>query len=98
LPIPSLFPYTTLFRSLVRHGNTARLILPIAWERAQALGEDGQRRLLDDALAESWWGHGRVLLKRTPSDWGRNYTLYRDSMNAVRSEEHTSELQSLAYL
>jgi phytoene dehydrogenase-like protein len=70
-------------RLLVRHGNTARLILPIAWERAQALGEEGQRRLLDDALAESWWGEGRVLLKRTPSDWGRNYTLYRDSMNAV---------------
>jgi phytoene dehydrogenase-like protein len=70
-------------RLLVRRGNTARLILPIAWERAQALGADGQRRLLDDALAESWWGEGRVLLKRTPSDWGRNYTLYRDSMNAV---------------
>jgi phytoene dehydrogenase-like protein len=70
-------------RLLVRHGNTARLILPIAWERAQALGAEGQRRLLDDALAELWWGNARVLLKRTPSDWGRNYTLYRDSMNAV---------------
>jgi phytoene dehydrogenase-like protein len=70
-------------RLLVHHGNTARLILPIAWERAQALGADGQRRLLDDALAETWWGEGRVLLKRTPADWGRNYTLYRDSMNAV---------------
>jgi phytoene dehydrogenase-like protein len=70
-------------RLLVRRGNTARLILPIAWESAQALGPEGQRALLDEALAESWWGKGRVLLKRTPSDWGRNYTLYRDSMNAV---------------
>lgn len=70
-------------RLLVRHGNSARLILPIAWERAQLLGEDGQRRLLDDALEESWWGSGRMLLKRTPADWGRKYTLYRDSMNAV---------------
>jgi phytoene dehydrogenase-like protein len=69
-------------RLLVRHGNTARLILPIAWERAQALGADGQQRLLDDALAESWLGNGRVLLKRTPADWGSKYTLYRDSMNA----------------
>lgn len=70
-------------RLLVRRGNTARLILPMAWERAQALGCDGQRRLLDDALAESWWDEGRVLLKRTPADWGASYTLYRDSMNAV---------------
>jgi phytoene dehydrogenase-like protein len=70
-------------RLLVRHGNSARLILPIAWEKAQALGEEGQRRLLDDALEEAWWGSGRVLLKRTPADWGRKYTLYRDSMNAV---------------
>jgi 1-hydroxycarotenoid 3,4-desaturase len=74
-------------RLLVARGNTARLILPIAYERARALGAEGQQRLLDEALAEGWWREGlgstRVLLQRTPAGWGSGYTLYRDSMNAA---------------
>lgn len=74
-------------RLLVNRGTSARLILPIAHERAQALGRDGQLRLLDAALDEPWWRDGiasfEVLEKRTPADWGERYTLYRDSMNAA---------------
>ncbi|HXH41775.1 MAG TPA: NAD(P)/FAD-dependent oxidoreductase [Thermoanaerobaculia bacterium] len=61
-------------RVLVARGETARLILP---------NSDS----LDAALAEPWWRDGieraDVLLKRTPRQWGSEYTLYRDSMNVV---------------
>ena len=63
-------------RLLVTHGDTARLILP-----------GGDSRTLGQALEERWWQEGfestKVLLRRTPEDWGRDYTLYRNSMNAV---------------
>jgi phytoene dehydrogenase-like protein len=65
-------------RLLVAHGDTARLILPMKY---------GSESRLDDALNETWWREGfashEVLLRRTPADWGAQYTLYRDSMNAV---------------
>jgi len=61
-------------RLLVSRGETARLILP---------NSDS----LDAALAEPWWRSGiesaEVLLRRTPRQWGAEYTLYRDSMNVV---------------
>src|SRR5205823_6919067 len=81
-PCSPLFPYTTLFRSSLG-GNLTILS-----------GKGGGRRR---------WGGGRIrcgcqrpvfdsmrrwLCRRT-LEWGRGQ---------VRSEEHTSELQSLAYL
>src|SRR2546425_5846262 len=68
-PRSTLFPYTTLFRSLVAcagiRGRRARFRQPAA----------GRVHETDDVIAKS----GRFLLDE-------------------RSEEHTSELQSLAYL
>ncbi len=65
----------------------ARLISPLAHAEAAALGPDGQRELLDQQLAEPWWQEGiaeyRVLHRRTTCEWGRDYNLYRDSMNPV---------------
>lgn len=69
--------------------GTARLILPIAYERARSMSRDEQLVLLRQALGEEWWREGltdvEVLLERTPSDWGSEYMLYRDSMNVVMS-------------
>jgi diapolycopene oxygenase len=65
----------------------ARLIAPLDHATAAALGEAGQHELMDRLLADPWWqqnlGGYRVLHKRTSFEWGRDYTLYRDSMNPV---------------
>ena len=65
----------------------ARLISPLAHAEAEALGADGQRQLIDQQLAEPWWQEGieeyKVLHRRTTFEWGRDYHLYRDSMNPV---------------
>src|SRR2546425_9634447 len=78
-PRSTLFPYTTLFRSL-------------AYEQATKL---------DPAQAEGYYGKSFVF---------RHFKQYREAFNETlaiialslsrvkRSEEHTSELQSLAYL
>ena len=65
----------------------ARLISPLAHAEAEALGAEGQRQLIDQQLAEPWWQEGisayKVLHRRTTFEWGRDYHLYRDSMNPV---------------
>src|SRR2546425_1909695 len=70
-PRSTLFPYTTLFRSLVRRG-----------------GEGGDRDRLHVAP-----GLGRARLEVL-----QPLQHLLGSAAARRSEEHTSELQSLAYL
>src|SRR2546425_8231453 len=67
-PRSTLFPYTTLFRSLTRAEQGARL--------SEAL----------EALAPQ----ERLAIQL--------FVVEEMSAEAVRSEEHTSELQSLAYL
>src|SRR2546425_9062150 len=68
-PRSTLFPYTTLFRSVMTAVEVARLAVH-PW--------------LPDALALRRWDDGaKVVGKAT---------------RPLRSEEHTSELQSLAYL
>ncbi|MDJ0366642.1 NAD(P)/FAD-dependent oxidoreductase [Hymenobacter sp. H14-R3] len=65
----------------------ARLISPLAHAEAEALGPEGQSQLIDQQLAETWWQEGiieyKVLHRRTTFEWGRDYNLYRDSMNPV---------------
>jgi phytoene dehydrogenase-like protein len=65
----------------------ARLISPLAHAEAARLGPEGQHELMDEHLAESWWQAGiqeyQVLHRRTTFEWGRDYHLYRDSMNPV---------------
>src|SRR5205814_8241423 len=78
-PRSPLFPYTTLFRSPVRHRARAR-------EKRRA---EGRRRNLDDQsrAGARARGNGGFFLARQG----------RGSLRA-RSEEHTSELQSLRHL
>src|SRR3546814_3929791 len=76
----TLFPYTTLFRSLDRHQE--RLVLRTVGLRNRAVHRFHQRqdRLLADLVV--------LALQR------RQRRALHDR-NVVRSEEHTSELQSL---
>src|SRR5687767_15430468 len=88
-PTSTLFPYTTLFRSdecldlvLDRGGCRSR--------RAQDPRVSGAFRhlvVVEQLLVET-------LTRSQPGDG----ELHRVGVHAVRSEEHTSELQSLAYL
>ena len=69
----------------------ARLISPLPHPEAAALGAEGQHQLMDEQLAEPWWqagiGEYRVLHRRTTFEWGREYNLYRDSMNPVMTAQ-----------
>src|SRR2546425_2902640 len=73
-PRSTLFPYTTLFRSVVQGGGI------------EAAGEEWRARLTP-ALCE----HG------IPIGAAHEVVGHR-GLGPERSEEHTSELQSLAYL
>src|SRR2546425_2550637 len=75
-PRSTLFPYTTLFRSLRGQGRTHV-------ERIEPPFESGSRP-------------GRFMRRSTKGDEDR--TADRNHAASTRSEEHTSELQSLAYL
>src|SRR2546427_7751083 len=77
-PRSTLFPYTTLFRS-VSFGDTIRNSVPTLTRRAR-LG-----------TTSCVWGH-----RNSPKlGWG---AYIRNSSCQVRSEEHTSELQSQSNL
>src|SRR2546425_9303655 len=83
-PRSTLFPYTTLFRSRLVHARE---------ERLRGLG-----RISDGVLREA--GHVVTSVKkrlrvRSPPTHGRDMSRFAQY---TRSEEHTSELQSLAYL
>src|SRR5205823_11489811 len=80
-PSSTLFPYTTLFRSDVRH------TLP-RWPVPRRVGSGRRAAVARCGLGE-WLGGPRCPpLVRAPYEWRTTW----------RSEEHTSELQSLAYL
>src|SRR2546425_9032260 len=81
-PRSTLFPYTTLSRSV--QGETRRARHVGAWDRgALAL------RVVSGRVARRQRDGGRVLPR--PED-------HAPGLEPRRSEEHTSELQSLAYL
>lgn len=65
----------------------ARLLGPLSHEMAEKLGAEGQQKLMDKVLEADWWKEGlegvRVLERRTSADWGRKFSLHRDSMNPV---------------
>jgi phytoene dehydrogenase-like protein len=75
--------------------SAARLLGPMDHEKAQEMGPDGQRDYMDKLLAEKWWQAGisefRVLSKRTPAEWGSEYSLARDSMNPVMTAKFMRE-------
>src|SRR5439155_19091280 len=97
-PITTLFPYTTLFRSVFR-------IVAVVLQPILHVGKAGHRRDLDALLeAEFLSGHRAVHAVRQPvvalflglDD--RSGVHPRARAERVRSEEHTSELQSRGHL
>src|SRR5687768_18061493 len=85
-PRSTLFPYTTLFRSVADTPPTS-LIDKIA-ERFLATDGDLKETAKALILADESWQPDRTKLKR-PTEW---------IVGALRSEEHTSELQSRLHL
>src|SRR5205823_13197619 len=92
-PCSTLFPYTTLFRSIDR-GKFSLCVR--RWHSRSAVGQ------LADEHFDQRRGFGCGDLGHSLR-YGCNCSEFCDSGNcaldgALRSEEHTSELQSLAYL
>src|SRR5205823_14566815 len=87
-PRSPLFPYTTLFRSGWSHGR-------VIGKPADAADARRILRLLAGTQHELWTG---VCLWRRPGDWQLAWQEVSSVAMKARSEEHTSELQSLAYL
>jgi phytoene dehydrogenase-like protein len=73
----------------------ARLLGPMDHAKAQSIGPLGQAEYLEKLLQEKWWQEGiaeyRVLARRTPADWGSEYSLARDSMNPVMTARFMRE-------
>ncbi|MGB2672533.1 MAG: FAD-dependent oxidoreductase [Candidatus Acidiferrum sp.] len=73
----------------------ARLLGPMDHAKAERLGPVGQAEYLEKVLQEKWWQEGidkyRVLARRTPAEWGAEYSLARDSMNPVMTAKFMRE-------
>src|SRR5205823_15077905 len=96
-PISTLFPYTMLFRSLPRLALPERQqdLVPLKCVDARELGRPGTRDPVGRALARR--AAGAAAEAADDIDTERRRETHGGVMH-VRSEEHTSELQSLAYL
>src|SRR5258707_542456 len=79
-PRSTLFPYTTLFRSI--SGFSERIL------------SDLLRVFSVNSRPNTWW----AALSRTAAERLRGVTEWLWPNGPVRSEEHTSELQSRQYL
>src|SRR3712207_9027943 len=93
-PRSTLFPYTTLFRSERRPDRLEVAVENVTSARVMGLFplRPGTFRLvyvLERLPEEGVWGYYALLGLATTPDSARN---------SVRSEEHTSELQSRQYL
>src|SRR5205823_7102767 len=93
-PSPTLFPYTTLFRSIS---------LPMAQQVLKHLTHSQERRITIEAIvkvvAEKFSLQPAQLKQKTNERkiaYPRQIAMFL--AKELRSEEHTSELQSLAYL
>lgn len=73
----------------------ARLLGPMDHAKAQRMGAIGQGEYLEKLLEEKWWQEGidgyRVLARRTPAEWGAEYSLARDSINPVMTAKFMRE-------
>lgn len=65
--------------------QAARLLAPLRHHDAERLGRSGQAEFLATIVSETWWREDvtdfRLLATRTPTGWGQEFGLFRDSMN-----------------
>src|SRR3546814_3668328 len=88
----TLFPYTTLFRSIIREAAPIAAALLIAGAGGSAMTADiGARNIRDELAAMEVMAINPVGRLVTPRLWAAASV----GVLLVRSEEHTSELQSL---
>src|SRR5205823_13679406 len=86
-PCSTLFPYTTLFRSYDPKERFAAIVRTV---------DGAQRAIVYTVAKDKAGGPGTVVgVDGDPAAFGAVYTMGEEKF---RSEEHTSELQSLAYL
>src|SRR3712207_8930077 len=86
-PKSTLFPYTTLFRSLQPYGPTRiEVALHAAAELLYRHGHPGNERLIVLVSDGAQWSPGR------DDDTGRVFEALAEPIS-LRSEEHTSELR-----
>src|SRR5205823_14065939 len=95
-PLPTLFPYTTLFRSCYYCDDNITVSADLAGKQAPC---PSCRRIVKVPLPvkqekKDW----RDLTRTGPSAAKENIIPAHGPVRVRRSEEHTSELQSLAYL
>src|SRR5205823_14542262 len=96
-PSVTLFPYTTLFRS---RGSDLRYDMEIKLEEA-AFGANKEIEIEKLDTCDKCQGSGAEPGSRKiscPTCGGRGQVVSSRGFFHIRSEEHTSELQSLAYL
>src|SRR2546425_10149445 len=93
-PRSTLFPYTTLFRS-VRLGNAIGVH---AEAGGKHLRQEDERIFLGGGFCEHAADFLEVRGFALPGDVELNANQFHRIRLKARSEEHTSELQSLAYL
>src|SRR5205823_12665849 len=97
-PTPTLFPYTTLFRS---HGEEG-VESPGGQEDPDESGGEREQGALREQLAHEPSAPGAERAPdrhlATARGGARQQEIRRVGAGDQRSEEHTSELQSLAYL
>src|SRR3712207_7477427 len=87
-PRSTLFPYTTLFRSECCPPD----IGSYSWEEANTAYLTGKV-----AMMEQWPGLAKIA-ETEEGFWGRSEVIGKTGYAVMRSEEHTSELQSRQYL
>src|SRR5205823_12172554 len=95
LPLLSLFPYTTLFRSLSTLPPEIRRII-VNYPASQ--GFIGDRELLRGDVFDVVEIRGGDQMKGNLKEAAWKLATFYGDIEFPRSEEHTSELQSLAYL
>src|SRR3712207_8501601 len=99
-PRSALFPYTTLFRSRAGEGRLAfgDVVLDSAAHTVRRGTRDLGLTRTEFLLLELFMRHPRQVLTRSvvfQHVWGYDFG---PTSNSLRSEEHTSELQSRQYL
>src|SRR5687767_15675344 len=90
-PTPPLFPYTTLFRSAATPSGEIYYVSLAGSHLARVDRETGAATIIEPPTAGQ--GARRVWADRSGNLWISEW-----NGGQLRSEEHTSELQSLAYL